>query len=76
MPTNKGIKKEFSKELLFGDSFIRINPDDKRIMIRKDCSACMLNYKYAKKHNKKIIYNLYTEGIIGVVMESNTKREI
>ena len=31
----------------------------------------MSNYYYAKKHNKMVIYNLYTEDIVGVSMESS-----
>ena len=66
-------KAKFSKEFLMGTDFVRVSPDDERIAIRKDCSGCMSNYKYAKKNNKLVIYNLYTEDIVGVSMESNTE---
>lgn len=69
----ESLKEKFSEELLLGTAFVRVNPDDKRIALRKDCSGCMSNYYYAKKHNKMVIYNLYTEDIVGVSMESNTK---
>ena len=57
------------------NSVARIKPDDKRLHLRKDCSSCMANYKYAKRHHKLVLYNIYTEDIVGVCMESNTKEK-
>ncbi len=63
------------EEFLMGSRFIvRVNPDDGRIANRGDCSGCMANYKYAKRHNKRILYNIYTDDIVGVSMESNIKK--
>lgn len=61
----------FNKEFFLGTGkdFVRVEPDDKRIVKRADCSGCMANYNYAKKHNKLVIYNLYTEDIIGVCID-------
>ena len=69
----ESLKEKFSEELLLGTAFVRVNPDDKRIALRKDCSACMSNYDYVRKHIKMGIYNLYTEDTLGVPIESNTK---
>ena len=63
-------KEQFGHhEFILGSSIVVIAPDDERIRLRTDCSFCVATYDYAKKHNKDVLYNLYTEDLIGVVID-------
>ena len=65
---------EFVPNLSEDEVVVRLNWDDKRMVLRKECGGCMANYKYAKMYNKMVLYNIYTEDIIGVSMENSCKR--